>query len=194
VVRNALPLLLLLPTPAAAEEGRHSRSSASSNAEYGIVLREEGQGKCRVEATRDADPAWTLPRCVGGVDDLYFISDSGQRFWVLTTLPKSIPPPPGKTPVGESQKRAARKQPAHDAYGAVTVAVLYDRLGNVVAERTLGELMSKSAYRKLRLFDRRFAWLEGINGIPGREPRVTEHNQVEFDTVEPKRRTLDFQE
>jgi hypothetical protein len=194
VARNALSLVILLVAPASAEEGRHSRATASSNAEYGIVLREEGQGKCRVEVTRDTDPAWTLPRCVGGVDDLYFISDSGQRFWVLITLPKSIPPPPGRTPVGETQKKAARKLAPHDGFGPVTVAVLYDRLGNQLAERTLGELMPKSAHRKLRLLDRRFGWLEGLNGIPGREPRVTEHNQVEFDTVEPKTRRLDFQE
>lgn len=194
MVRNALPLVLLLGTPVAADDARHSRASASSNAEYGIVLRDEGQGKCRVEVTRDTDPAWTLPRCVGGVDDLYFISDSGQRFWVLVTLPKSIPPPPGKTPVGETQKKAARKSPPHDAFGAVTVAVLYDRLGNVLAERKLGDLVSKTAYGKLRRYDRRFGWLEGINGVPGREPRVTEQNQVEFDTLEPKTRRLDFQE
>lgn len=194
MVRNALPLVLLLGTSVAADDARHSRASASSNAEYGIVLRDEGQGKCRVEVTRDTDPAWTLPRCVGGVDDLYFISDSGQRFWVLVTLPKSIPPPPGKTPVGETQKKAARKSPPHDAFGAVTVAVLYDRLGNVLAERKLGDLVSKTAYGKLRLYDRRFGWLEGINGVPGREPRVTEQNQVEFDTLEPKTRRLDFQE
>ena len=194
MVRNALPLVLLLATPAAADEPRKSKASASSNAEYGIVLREEGQGKCRVEATRDTDPAWTLPLCVGGVDDRYFISDSGQRFWVLITLPKSVPPPPGKAPVGETQKKAARKSPPFDGFGPVTVAVLYDRLGNVLAERTLGELVPKSAYRKLRLYDRRFGWLEGLNGVPGREPRVTEHNQVEFDTVEPKTRKLEFQE
>lgn len=192
MVRNALPLVLLLGTPVAADDARRSRGTASSNAEYGIVLREEGQGKCRVEVTRDTDPAWTLPRCVGGVDDLYFISDSGQRFWVLITLPKSIPA--GKTAVGETQKKAARKAPPHDAFGAVTVAVLYDRLGNVLAERKLGELVPKTAYGKLRLYDRRFGWLEGINGVPGREPRVTEQNQVEFDTLEPKTRRLDFQE
>ena len=193
MVRNALPLVLLLATPAPADEPRRSKGSASSNAEYGIVLREEGEGRCRVEATRDTDPAWTLPRCVGGVDDLYFISDSGQRFWVLFTLPKSIPPP-SRPPVSESQKKAAKKSPPHDAYGGVKVAVLYDRLGNVLGERTLGELVPKSAYRKLRLYDRRFGWLEGLNGVPGREPRVTEHNQVEFDTVEPRTRRLDFQE
>jgi len=145
-----------------------------------------------VEATRDTDPAWTLPRCVGGVDDLYFISDSGQRFWVLFTLPKSIPAPP--KPVSDSQKKKAKKSPPFDGYGPVKVAVLYDRLGNVLGERTLGELVPKSAYSKLRRYDRRFGWLEGLNGVPGREPRVTEHNQVEFDTVEPRTRQLDFQE
>jgi hypothetical protein len=45
LVRNALPLVLLLGTPVAADDARRSRGSASSNAEYGIVLREERQGK-----------------------------------------------------------------------------------------------------------------------------------------------------
>src|SRR5262249_54775977 len=81
--------------PAVPVEASQSRARASSNAEYGIVMRVEGEGKCRIEATRDTDVAWTLPRCLGTVDDLYFISNSGERFWVLAALPKSLPPPGG---------------------------------------------------------------------------------------------------
>lgn len=171
-----------------------SRGRASSNAEYGIVLRVEAPGRCRVEVTRDADVAWTLPRCVGTVDDLYFVSNSGERFWVLASLPRSLPLPAGAAPVGEAQKRAARKKAPFDAFGPVTVAVLYDRLGNVLAERRLSELLPSSAHRKLRVLDRRFVWLEGVLGVPGREPRANERNQVEFETVEPRAVRLDFQE
>jgi len=179
---------------AAAEESGQSRGRASSNAEYGIVMRVESPGKCRVEVTRDMDVAWTLPRCLGTVDDLYFVSNSGERFWVLAALPKSVPPPPHATPVGEEQKRAARKKPVFDSYGPVVVAVLYDRLGNELAERKLSELLSKSGIRKVRVLDRRFAWLEGILGVPGKEPRVNDRNQVEFETVEPRTWRLGFQE
>ena len=116
---------------ATAEETGQSRGSASSNAEYGIVMRVEGERKCRVEVTRDTDVAWTLPRCLGSVDDLYFVSNSGERFWVLAALPKSVPPG-WRAPVGEAQKKAATKKPPFDVYGPVVVAVLYDRLGTVI--------------------------------------------------------------
>jgi hypothetical protein len=76
----------------------------------------------------------------------------------------------------------------------VVVAVLYDRLGNVVEQRKLGELLLKGGYGKLRKLDRRFVWLEGVLGVPGTEPRVNDRNQVEFETVEPKTWRLGFQE
>ena len=174
-------------------EEPQSRTRASSNAEYGIVMRVEGEGKCRIEATRDTDVAWTLPRCLGTVDDLYFISNSGQRFWVLAALPKSLPPPSG-TPVSESQKKNARKKPPFDPYGPVEVAVLYDRLGNVIAQKKLKDVLPRSANGKVRRLDRRFVWLEGVLGVPGKEPRVNDRNQVEFETVEPKTLRLGFQE
>ncbi len=187
-----LLLLQILSVRAAAEESAQSRARASSNAEYGIVMRVESDGKCRVEVTRDTDVAWTLPRCVGTVDDQYFVSNSGERFWVLAALPRSLPPPPA--PVGETQKLAARKKPPFDPYGPVVVAVLHDRLGNVLSERKLSELLPRSAHRKLRLLDRRFVWLEGVLGVPGKEPRVNDRNQVEFETVEPRTTRLGFQE
>lgn len=186
-------LLLVLAVPAAAEEPAHSRGRASSNAEFGIVMRVESPGKCRVEVTRDTDVAWTLPRCVGSVDDLYFVGDSGELFWVLTSLPKSRPRPASTAPA-ETKKHSPKKAPPFDPYGPVVVARLYDRLGNVVRERPLSELLPPSAYRKLRKLDRRFVWLEGVLGVPGREPRTNERNQVEFETVEPKTWRLEFDE
>ena len=186
-------LLLALAGSAAAEETGQSRTRASSNAEYVIVMRVEGPGKCRVEVTRDTDIAWTLPRCVGTVDDQYFVSNSGERFWVLAALPKSLTPPTAP-PVSPSQKKAAQKKKPFDGYGPVVVGVLYDRLGNVIAERKLSELLPGSAHRRLRLLDRRFVWMEGVLGVPGKEPRVNDRNQVEFETVEPRTRRLDFQE
>ena len=183
--------LLALTGPVAAEEAGQSRTRASSNAEYGIVMRIEAPGKCRVEVTRDTDVAWTLPRCVGTVDDQYFVSNSGEHFWVLAALPKSIPHPDAVSP---SQKKAAGKKPPFDAYGPVVVGVLYDRLGNVITERKLSALLPKSSHRKLRLYDRRFVWMEGVLGVPGKEPRVNDRNQVEFETVEPRSQRLDFQE
>ena len=191
-------LLLIVQAVVAARaiagETGQSGGRASSNAEYGIVMREEGEGKCRIEVSRDTDVAWTLPRCVGTVDDLYFVSNSGERFWVLAALPKSLPRPPGSAPVGEAQKKAATKKPPFDGYSPVVVAVLYDRLGTVIGQRKLAELLPKSGHAKLRKMDRRFVWLEGVLGVPGKEPRVNDRNQVEFETVEPRTWRLDFQE
>ena len=65
---------------------------------------------------------------------------------------------------------------------------------SVIAERKLSELLPRSGHRKLRTLDRRFAWLEGVLGVPGKEPRVNDRNQVEFETVEPRTWRLDFQE
>ena len=76
----------------------------------------------------------------------------------------------------------------------MVVAVLYDRLGTVIGERKIGELPPKGGYAKLRKLDRRFVWLEGVLGVPGKEPRVNDWNQVEFETVEPRTWRLDFQE
>ena len=190
-----LALLLVqtvLAGRAAAQETGQSRGRASSNAEYGIVMRIEGEGKCRIEVTRDTDVAWTLPRCLGTVDDLYFVSNSGERFWVLAALPKSLPPPPSAAV--EAKKGSSKKKPPFDPHGPVTVASLYDRLGNVIAQRKLQDFLGRSAHRKLRKLDRRFVWLEGVLGIPGKEPRVNDRNQVEFETVEPRTWRLDFQE
>ncbi len=190
-----LALLLVqtaLPGRAATPETGQSRGRASSNAEYGIVMRIEGEGKCRIEVTRDTDVAWTLPRCLGTVDDLYFVSDSGERFWVLAVLPKSVPLPPSAAV--EEKKPSSKKKPPFDQYGPVAVATLYDRLGNLIAQRKLQDFLAKSAHRKLRKLDRRFVWLEGVLGVPGKEPRVNDRNQVEFETVEPRTWRLGFQE
>ena len=192
MARCETTLLLLLASSGRASAQEASQARASSNAEYGIVMRVEGEGKCRVEVTRDTDVAWTLPRCVGSVDDLYFVSNSGDRFWVLAALPKSLPAP--REPTGEAETRAARKRPPVDRFGTAEVATLYDRLGNVIAQRKLSELLPASVHRKLRLLDRRFVWLEGVLGVPGKKPRVNDKDQVEFETVEPRTIRLGFQE
>jgi hypothetical protein len=94
----------------------------------------------------------------------------------------------------EEKKRSSKKKPPFDQYGPVAVATLYDRLGNLVAQRKLQDFLGRSAHRKLRKLDRRFVWLEGVLGVPGKEPRVNDRNQVEFDTVEPRTWRLGFQE
>ena len=181
---RALAPLLALPALVLAAP-RQSSAHASSNGVWSIQLVESAPERCRVEATRDADPAWSLERCVATVDDLFFISNDGEHFWVLTVLPRTPPPKP--------KQKGAKPQtpPAGEPYIRAVVATLFDRQGRVLSERTLHDFM-EHRFDKLRDLDSRFSWLEGAVGVPGRRPRITEANQVEFETVEPKQYRLDF--
>jgi hypothetical protein len=175
--------LLVLPLWALGAP-KESSAHASSNGVWSIQLVESAPEQCRVEATRDADPAWTLERCVGTVDDLFFISNDGERFWVLHVLPRT---PAATKPTGTRAKPPSPGEPFVNA----PVATLLDRQGRVLAERTLRDFMSRR-FEKLRDLESHFCWLEGELGVPGRRPRITEDNQVEFETVEPKTYRLDF--
>ncbi len=178
---RALVPLLALPALAVAEP-RSSSAHASSNGEWSIQLVESAPEQCRVEATRDADPAWTLTQCVGTVEDLYFISNDGEHFWVLAVLPRT---PPQVKPKGN------KPPPAGEPFVRAVVAKLFDRQGRVLAERSLHDFLTRR-FDKLRDLGTHFSWLEGEVGVPGRRPRITEANQVEFETVEPKTVRLDF--
>lgn len=186
-VRALAPLLALPALVLAAP--RQSSAHASSNGVWSIQLVESAPEQCRVEATRDADPAWSLDRCVGSVDDLFFISNDGERFWVLRVLPRT-PPPPAK-PKPKKGAKAPPPPPAGDPYIRAVVATLLDKQGKVLAERTLHDFMERR-FDKLRELDSHFSWLEGVVGVPGRRPRITDANQVEFETVEPRQFQLDF--
>jgi hypothetical protein len=181
-IRRLVPLLVLpLWAQAAARE---SSAHASSNGVWSIQLVQSGPEQCRVEATRDADPAWTLERCVGTVEDLYFISNDGERFWVLRVLPKTPPLP-------KQKGTKAKPPPPGTPFISAQVAALFDKQGNVLVERTLKDFLQRR-FDKLRDLETHFCWLEGELGVPGRRPRMTDNNQVEFETVEPKTFRLDF--
>jgi hypothetical protein len=182
-MRLLAPLLVLSVGAEAAP--RQSSAHASSNGVWSIQLVESAPERCRVEATRDADPAWTLERCVGTVEDLFFISNDGERFWVLSVLPRTPPLP--RQPKGKEPK----KVPLGEPFASAVVATLFDKQGKVLAERTLKDFLQRR-FDKLRDLETHFCWLEGEVGLPGRRPRITDSNQVEFETVEPKTFRLDF--
>jgi hypothetical protein len=183
-IRPVAPLLLLpLLALAAPREGT---AHASSNGVWSIQLFESGPEQCRLEATRDADPAWSLERCVGTVEDLFFISNDGERFWVLSVLPRTPTPPKPKPKAGKPQPL-----PPGEPFLSAVVATLYDKQGKVLSEKTLRDFLIRR-FDKLRDLGAHFCWLEGELSVPGRRPRTTESNQVEFETVDPRTFRLDF--
>ena len=172
-------MALLAASPARAEE-RISHAGVSRNGRYAVRLVQDGKDRCRVEVLKDGStPHWQLPRCVGAVDDLFFVSDDGERFWVLKTFP---------------EKPAPRQKNGRGAgWTSSVVAALYDRRGNVVREVRLNDVMqSQAGLDNVRQFKKRFQWLGGVSGVPGKPPRMNAAGEVEFDTLEPRTHRLAF--
>lgn len=157
---------------------RESRRLVSANGVYRFQFVEAEPGKCRVEVVTDRGPAWTLEQCVGDVHDAFFMASDGQRFWVVKTLPLAVA---GK-PVYRGQGRARRL--VAPGWSHTVVAVQYDRTGKVLEQRRLRDLLTGGGYSKVRPLASRFTWLQGVNGVPGKGPRLTPEGQVELETVE----------
>lgn len=158
----------------ASVEERRSRPSASSDGERAISFLRRGDGTCRVEVTRAEAHDWHLDACVGEPDDLFFLSRSGRRFWVIRPLPR-LP-----------SREGAR-------LGDSVVATLFDRRGRTLRRVTLRQLMPKRGQLdKVQPLGRHFKWLEGVLNAPGRGPRVTDANIVELETLARETMRLPF--
>ncbi|NMO23453.1 hypothetical protein HPC49_51510 [Pyxidicoccus fallax] len=186
--RPALALaLLLLAFPALAEK-REGRARVSANGLYSVRLVEEAPGKCRLEVSKESGPAWSLPQCLGNVDDFFFVSNDGERVWVLWPLvEKGKAPPPA--PRKKGQKRKPKGPPA---WANVVVAAQYDKQGNRLLEKRLTELLSTRQLSEVRQLTHHFKWLEGTLGIPGKGPRLTDAGVVEFEPVGGSTHKLTF--
>jgi hypothetical protein len=171
-------VVALLTVPPARAEERTSRAGVSPNGRFAVRLVEEAKDRCRVEVLKEGSTVlWQLPRCVGTADDFFFVSDDGERFWVLKTFPEKV----------TSRPKKAR----YPAWTFSVVAVLYDRQGNAVREIRLNEVVrTQGALDNVRQFKKRFQWLGGVSGVPGNPPRMNAAGQVEFDTVEPRTHQL----
>ena len=179
--RSLLVLMLcLVSLPVSAAE-RTSRSRVSANGTFSVRLVEKAAGKCTLEVSKESGPVWTVEQCVGGVDDLYFVSNDGERVWVLYPLAeKGTRKPPGKK---------NRKVPA---WANTVVAVQYDRLGGRVRERGLLEFLGARELQEVRQMEKHLKWLEGLLGVPGKGPRLTDAGRIEFETVGGKSHQLTF--
>ncbi|HYO56121.1 hypothetical protein [Archangium sp.] len=180
MLRSAFVLVLLLVALPASAEERSSRARVSANGAFSVRLVEQA-GKCMLEVSKESGPVWTLRQCVGRVDDLYFVSDDGERVWVLFPLaPKGTKKLPGKK---------YKKVPA---WANTVVAVEYDRQGTRVQERSLLDFVAQRELAAVRELGQHLKWLEGLLGVPGKGPRMTDAGRVEFETVGGKSHQLTF--
>jgi hypothetical protein len=174
-------LLLALPFPAQGQGSpRTSRPRVSVNGVYTVRLVELAPGKCRLEVGSEATGAWTLERCVGGVDDLYFVADDGAKVWVLRPLAE------------KGTKRPKGAKGGKPAWANTRVAWQVVRAGQVGREVRLTALLPAKRLGDVRQFRAHLGWLEGTLGIPGKGPRLTDAAAVEFETVDGKTHRLTF--
>jgi hypothetical protein len=184
-MRHALLLVaLLVALPGLAQE-RKSKARVSANGLYSVRLVEERPGKCRVEMLKESGPMWQFSGCIGTVDDFYFASNDGERFWLVRPLVE-------KGRRGTVEKRGKRKVKV-PAWANAEVAVLYDRHGQKLKEKRLQDfLLGARELGEVRQLKGHFKWLEGTLGIPGKGPRVTDEAKVEFEAVGRKTYSLSF--
>ncbi|MGZ3459101.1 MAG: hypothetical protein ACXU86_11430 [Archangium sp.] len=181
MLRSALILTLLLGgLPALAAE-HSSRTQVSANGTFSVRLVANDAGRCMLEVSKESGPAWTLKQCVGGVDDLYFVSNDGERVWVLYPL----------APMG-TRMLPGRKYRKVPAWANTVVAVEYDRQGRRVQGKPLLELVGQRELPEVRQMTQHLKWLEGLLGVPGKGPRLTESGRIEFETVGGKTHQLTF--
>jgi hypothetical protein len=182
--RTLLTLTLLLALPGFAQE-RSSKAHVSANGLFSVRLVQEAPGKCRVEMLKESGPAWTFNGCVGTVDDFYFASNDGERFWLVRPLVEK-----GTKSVVE---KAGKKKVRIPAWANAPVAVLYDKAGQKVQEKRLQDFLRGSReLGEVRQMSAHFKWLEGTLGIPGKGPRLTDDEKVEFEAVGAKTYRLSF--
>jgi hypothetical protein len=182
--RALLLLAVLWALPGLAQE-RASKTRVSANGEYSIRLVEEAPGKCRVEMLKESGPVWKFTGCIGTVDDLYFASNDGEKFWLIHPLAE-------KGSKSVVVKRGSKKVKV-PGWANTVVAVLYDRNGQKLREKRLTEFLATSReLGEVRQMSGHFKWLEGTLGIPGKGPRLTDQEKVEFEAVGGKTHSLTF--
>lgn len=179
--RSVLVLMMVwVALPALAAE-RSSRARVSANGTFSVRLVEEAPDKCTLEVSKESGPVWKVKQCVGGVDDLYFVSNDGERVWVLYPL----------APKG-TQKLPGKKYKKVPAWANTVVAVEVDRQGARMQQRALLDLVAQKELTEVRQLSQHLKWLEGLLGVPGKGPRLTDAGRIEFETVGGKSHQLNF--
>jgi len=177
-LRRTFALAIAGVALAAGAEPKATKLQPSADGAFGIRMVEEGPDACRLEVVKGTDPSWTLDKCVGNASDLYFVSNDGQRFWVLHTTPEKPGPPQGK-------KKGT-------PWYQVEVASLHDARGNVVQSRRLMDLVLPLDRDKVRQLGKHFMWIGGVDGVPGKPPRINDAGQVEVEVSGARTLKLSF--
>lgn len=121
--------------------------------------------QCRLEIVRDQVVDAHVDKCLGDVDDLYFVSNDGARVWLLRTVPEL---PHGR----------------HASLKTTIVAQLFSREGSLLKSKRLGELIHRRGQlEEVRKLGKHFKWLGGVASVPGNTPHVTNDGQVELEVV-----------
>ncbi|AKJ08057.1 hypothetical protein ATI61_107494 [Archangium gephyra] len=180
MLRSTLLLMLSLVALPALGQERSSRARVSANGAFTVRLVQKAPGKCTLEVARESGPVWTLKQCVGGVDDLYFVSNDGERVWVLFPL----------APKG-TVKLSGKQYKKVPAWANTVVAEQYGR-GGRLQERRLLSFVSPREVSEVRELGQHLKWLEGVLGVPGKGPRLTDAGRIEFETVGNKSHQLTF--
>jgi len=188
---RAIGFALLLCAGAGYAEAKKGKTRVSANGLYGIRMVELNDKTCRVDVVREQQAVWVLEKCVGGLDDLYFVSDDGQRFWILYPLPER----PDKSKADASPPPRQKGKKARPAVFDVVVAAEYDRQGNPLQMKRLSDFIPDKSLEELRELGKHFKWLGGVFSVPGQPPRLNDGAQggeVEFETVVGQKFTLKF--
>ncbi|HZH79275.1 MAG TPA: hypothetical protein VEY88_24855, partial [Archangium sp.] len=70
--------------------------------------------------------------------------------------------------------------------------VLVNRQGERVQEKRLLDFVSQKELPEVREMTKHLKWLEGLVGVPGKGPRLTDAGRIEFETVGGKSHQLTF--
>ncbi|MBM7113064.1 hypothetical protein [Archangium primigenium] len=171
MLRSVVLGIILLAAPGLAAE-RSSRPRVSANGAYSVRMVVTGPDQCTLEVSRESGVEWKLTQCVGSADDLYFVSNDGEKVWVLLPLATK-----------GTQKLPGKQNKALPAWANTPVAALYDRHGAKVEERRLLDFVSRQALPEVRQMTQHLKWLEGMLGVPGKGPRLTDAGRIDFETV-----------
>jgi len=172
------------PKAATKAPARTSATKSSANGIYAIRLEQMDEKTCRIVVVKDQDVVWKLDRCLGGtVDDLLFVNNDGTRFWILFVLPELVEPAALDKPSPNK-----RTDPMFEA----VVAAEYDKEGRQLASRKLKDFLEYKRRGLLRKLEKHFKWLQGVVDVPGKSPRVSDAELLEFEPVSGKTVQLKF--